>query len=480
VTITAVGSLQSVGSFGADQITITTQTPGNVLLVAVQLNYSKARVVSLSGGNVDDWERLAGPFAGYAGDLEIWWGKVTGTGDDVLYATLTGFDSNQSQSATYNELNVQEFTAGLGPNTVWTKDVEGGRNNTSSSTTVNYPALTPASAGELYFAHSYGIYEAQPGTTPGVTYAIDASGDMNLWANPPAGSAFSPVSRNDRASQSSAIAVLIKASGGTATQQGTASLSGSGTLSASPMVAGTVGAATVLKGVGVLTAIAGVGAPPPPVDQGPPPPPPPVNTGPTRSFPSAAGVRLFNELAPLNAGDAERGSPLLTFLDSAAGQILQDLDDLVRDTKDGPGWSQVMDPERAPTRALAWLGQFIGVLVDTASADSDQRAQIIAEQGFKRGTKAAILAAAEAHLNPGQTATITERAGGDPYALTVTVSGAQVIGRTYADLAVSYPTYAQLESAYPTYASFAPSADQITAAINAVKPAGLVLTVILA
>lgn len=478
MSIAPVGSLYSVGSFGANQIDVTTTTIGDVLIMSTQMNYLGASIASVAGGNVTTWTRLGGPFNGYNDALELWWGTVSSVGTATIYTTVTGLPSDVSFSSIYSELNVQEFTAGLGPSTVWAVDTWAGRTNNTSTTTVLYPSLTPASSGELYFAHSVGNDTAVAGNTPGVTYASDAAGDMELWANPPAGTAFSPTSSYSKATKTSTIAALVKASGGTVTAQGKATLVGSGTLNATGQTAIGVGAVT-LSGRGTLSGSFGVGQPPPP-EEGSPPPPPPADGGPARAFPSAAGLALYNELGPLTAGDDALGYPLRTYVDTAAGQILQDLDDLVRDTPAGPGWSQAMDPDRAPTAALGWLGQFIGVLVDTSLSDPDQRTQIKTESGFARGTVGAIKAAAEKHLAAGQYATITERSGGNAYALKVTVNGAGVQRRDYADLAVSYPTYNALAAAFPTYADFAPASDQITAAINAVKPAGLVLTVILA
>lgn len=183
---------------------------------------------------------------------------------------------------------------------------------------------------------------------------------------------------------------------------------------------------------------------------------------------------LYDALGPLTAGDAALGYPLLRWLDGV-GSILQPLDDLVRDTPLGPGWSQLMDPNRCPVQYLPWLGQFVGVTVDTSLPETAQRQQIAAEAGFQRGTLASLTAVAQRYLKPGGIVHVYERDGG-PYNLTITVFASQMVGMDYADLSSKYPTYAALSAAFPTYASFAYSADELHLALLAAKPAGLVLT----
>jgi hypothetical protein len=80
--------------------------------------------------------------------------------------------------------------------------------------------------------------------------------------------------------------------------------------------------------------------------------------------------------------------------------MAQEIDDLVADSDAGPGWSPIMDVDRAPVKALPWLGQWVGVTVDTSRSEDAQRAQIRDEAGFRRGTPAAIVAATRSTLVP--------------------------------------------------------------------------------
>lgn len=189
----------------------------------------------------------------------------------------------------------------------------------------------------------------------------------------------------------------------------------------------------------------------------------------------ADGLALYRSLAQLTADDDTRGYPLLA-LCAAMMLGVQGVDDLAQDTPDRPGWAVLMDPATAPAAALPWLGQFVGVRVDPSTPEADQRAAIASEEGFGRGTPAAIIATAERYLSPGQIARLVERDQNDPYLLTVQVLGPQVVGTSYGDLSNEYSTYAQLSAAFSTYGGYQSGTDELLAALQAVKPAGLVLT----
>lgn len=128
--------------------------------------------------------------------------------------------------------------------------------------------------------------------------------------------------------------------------------------------------------------------------------------GPPALFPVAA--ELYRSLLPLAWADADNGYPLAA-LCAAIGSMRQDLDDLVRDSDAGPGWSALLDVDRAPSNALPWLGQFVGVTVDTTRDDPGQRAMIRDEAGFRRGTPASIVSAAQSTLTGMKSVLMVER-----------------------------------------------------------------------
>lgn len=152
----------------------------------------------------------------------------------------------------------------------------------------------------------------------------------------------------------------------------------------------------------------------------------------------------YQAVSPLTYADEGLGWPLLSLL-GAIGSLFQEIDDISRDTPSAPGWSAVLDIDRAPADALAWLGQFVGVTLPTGIDPVRQRQTVRAAAGFARGTPAAIRAAAEPLLTGNRTVRIYER-DSSAYHLTV----------------ITYTS----ETPYPT---------ETEAAIRAQKPAGLIL-----
>jgi len=133
--------------------------------------------------------------------------------------------------------------------------------------------------------------------------------------------------------------------------------------------------------------------------------------------PSSFAATLYDSMAPLAAQDSIYNWSLL-ILCNAIGQMYQLVDDWVRDQPAGLGWTILLDLNRCPTYALAWLGQFVGVRIPAGLTDAQQRAWILSTPGWKRGTPAAMVAAVQATLTGTKSVTLVER-DGDPYNLTV-------------------------------------------------------------
>jgi hypothetical protein len=180
--------------------------------------------------------------------------------------------------------------------------------------------------------------------------------------------------------------------------------------------------------------------------------------------------------------DRELGYPLLRFTDAIAAPF-DAIDQLVRDTPEGPGWSQLLDVDRCPDAFLPFLGQFVGVEVDPNVSPDAQRAQIKGEGGFDRGTPGAMIAAAQRYLTGDQHVDLIERAPDDlgdvnAYYLIVQTYGAEtpdppsvleallaakpagitldyfvVGGATYAYVVANYASYTALQAAFPSYAA---------------------------
>jgi hypothetical protein len=152
---------------------------------------------------------------------------------------------------------------------------------------------------------------------------------------------------------------------------------------------------------------------------------------------------LYVACGPMRDGDEEQGWPLLHLCHAVSLPGAE-----VDEPAGGDvGWSTLLDVDTAPAKALRWLGQFVGVAVPATASEALARGMVRARQGWGRGTPAAMVAAAQLWLTGTQQVTLSERSGGDPYAVEVTVYGAEVV-----DLA------------------------RLTAAVTAAKPAGILLT----
>ena len=132
---------------------------------------------------------------------------------------------------------------------------------------------------------------------------------------------------------------------------------------------------------------------------------------------SRAAEQLYGILAPLAYDDGRLDWPLLKYCEALASS-LQEVNDYI--VYDGyPAWGVVMDVDVAPSKALPWLAQFVGVTVppqqtgETDEAyDARIRAYIKATPGFDRGTPAAMIAAIQQTLTGSKTVYIRERYGG--------------------------------------------------------------------
>lgn len=199
---------------------------------------------------------------------------------------------------------------------------------------------------------------------------------------------------------------------------------------------------------------------------------------PSELAPDSFASTLYVALAPLAQQDDDYGWSLLILL-NAIGTMFQELDDVERDTVDGPGWSPLLDLDRCPDYALPWLAQFVGVRVLPDSTAAQQRARILATDGWRRGTPAAIVGATKATLTGTQSVVIRERdvSGADPpYTLIVrtltsetpnatstlnailaqkpagiVLDYASVTGQDYSGLKSKQATYAAAKSAYRDY-----------------------------
>jgi hypothetical protein len=91
-------------------------------------------------------------------------------------------------------------------------------------------------------------------------------------------------------------------------------------------------------------------------------------------------ANLYASLAPLAWVDDQVEWSLAKF-SGAFGEMFQAVEDVARDTPEGPGWSAVVDITRCPSGWLGWLAQFVGVSVSSrARGESSSRVHHVARQ----------------------------------------------------------------------------------------------------
>jgi hypothetical protein len=161
---------------------------------------------------------------------------------------------------------------------------------------------------------------------------------------------------------------------------------------------------------------------------------------------SPLGARLRERTQPLAPDDAEHGWAH-ALLCEALGLMLEQVGEVFDPEGDVPPLAPILDPELCPEWALPWLAQFVGVRLPAGMAPDVARVVITDVAGFKRGTPAALTAAASFFLTGTRTVYFNERLANDPYRLGVI-----------------------------TLAGETPDPAQVLAAILAQKPAGIVLS----
>jgi hypothetical protein len=161
------------------------------------------------------------------------------------------------------------------------------------------------------------------------------------------------------------------------------------------------------------------------------------------------GAKLVERTAPLAADDEDYGWAH-RIICGALGATLEQVGEIADPPDPLPPLAPLLSPWLCPAWALPWLGQWVGVRIEPGTPEAVARALVAGVAGWHRGTRQAMRAAASLFLDP-PTGTLwfRERNGGpDPYQLEVVTIDSQT------------PDPAALE-----------------AALQMIKPGGLVLTV---
>lgn len=211
--ISAVGTIASTG-FGSvhSTLSVSPTTAGDVLVFSAVVAGTGITVSTVSGGGVTSgqWTRILTPVQFTSPNvatqsMEMWLGPVTTTGSSTITVTFTTTTTN---SALYS----QQFTSGGGPGTVWALDgvQTGSKNNSTASTTITFPTLTPGGSARAYVGLGYaGGTGSISGATAGYTVQLDTNHNPFIYDSSVA-SAQSPTSVQTSA-KSDTIAALITA-----------------------------------------------------------------------------------------------------------------------------------------------------------------------------------------------------------------------------------------------------------------------------
>src|SRR5690242_6226224 len=123
----------------------------------------------------------------------------------------------------------------------------------------------------------------------------------------------------------------------------------------------------------------------------------------TRPAVGSTSEQLFDALGALGDADEDVGWHLLSFCDAlCTGCGFEQLNTYVADRDDLPGWAAIFDPNLCPDEALPYLAQFVGVQFDPRLTETERRAALIAHEGWRRGTPAAMISAAQRTLTGGK------------------------------------------------------------------------------
>lgn len=167
------------------------------------------------------------------------------------------------------------------------------------------------------------------------------------------------------------------------------------------------------------------------------------------SMPADANViaqRIYEEIAPVTYADSDNDYALLHFIHAWTNSMMQ-LENIVRDTDAGPGWSSIMDPDTAPDMFLTFLSYMVGSVPVRGENPAQARLRIEGMTGIRRGSAQAMRAAAQRYLTGNKYVIFNERASGNAWHLEVR-----------------------------TLTSETPDEDQVRAELLLQKPAGVVMT----
>jgi hypothetical protein len=126
-------------------------------------------------------------------------------------------------------------------------------------------------------------------------------------------------------------------------------------------------------------------------------------------------AEVYAALEPIAEPDAKSGYPLRALVRAIASMFAQ-AEEAIRALGDGlDSWERLWNPDEQPDWMLPFVGQAVGVAVDTGRTPAEQREQIKEEGGWKRGRIASAVAAIQATLTGTKAVKVVERYTGNAW-----------------------------------------------------------------
>lgn len=148
---------------------------GDMFMVTTHVNSATVHIATATAPGIT-FTHVGSGVSG-AHSVDIWLGVVTNVQAMYNASSTVTFTGSAAITATVNTYTGQAFTAG-GMGTTWAVDGSlATSNNTTSSTTIAYPSLTPTGSEELYFG--YGISGSALTTGGTADYRVAADGVSN-------------------------------------------------------------------------------------------------------------------------------------------------------------------------------------------------------------------------------------------------------------------------------------------------------------
>ena len=206
-SLEAVGLSSTAAGPGVTALSDNPQSVGDVLVAYAEVDSATPSVASVSGGGVTTWTKgVQYRGVGYQrrGNL-VRPHHHRGGVNRLLHVV----ESRHRRHHRLRGPGVQRpgVERGVALDNAGTLD-------NASSTTLAFPAATPAASGELYFGYAVSRRHPRPaGTTPGFAYTPSTLGNMTAYDADVSG-AVSPTATQSPADTSSSVAVLLRASDG--------------------------------------------------------------------------------------------------------------------------------------------------------------------------------------------------------------------------------------------------------------------------